>query len=297
MKNIIKNIALFSVLIFSLVSCEDVVDIDLNEEDVDLIAVEAYISTKTEDNVYVKIQETTEIDDTTENPAINNATVQLSDDASTPNTITLEEDGATGIYLLPEGSTYPGVTGRTYTLTITTTDGTVISANDYLKEVPEIDTAKINLYSMMGDEYLGIFISTKETEGDGDYYKWNISINNEMLTDIEDLIFESDDLVDGNYISDLMLLLDWDDDEDEKNLHMGDTVFVEQLSISEAAYDFYSALSDQGSSGTMFSVPAANVPSNLTSSDGKRVLGIFSARDVSVSNTIIIDESNYTLLE
>lgn len=296
MKHLFKIINILTIT-FLLFSCEDVVDVTLNDEDLDLMVVEAYISTKTKDNIYVKVTSTTEVDDTSNNPVISNAVVQLTDDADTPNSVTLEEQGSTGIYLLPEGTSYPGISGRTYTLSITTSDGTVITAEEYLKEVPTLDTVKVNLYSMIGEEYLGVFVCSPETEEEGDYYKWDMYINSEELTDISELMYASDDLVDGNYISNLMLLLDWEDEEEDQYLHMGDTVIVEQLSISEAAYDFYCGLSNQESTGSIFSVPPANVPGNLTSSDGKTVLGIFSARDVSVGNTVIIDESNYTLLD
>ncbi len=297
MKNIFNTICLLSLFALFFTSCEDVVDIELNEEDVDLVAVEAYISTGTKDNVYVKVERTTEVDCTTGNPAVSNAIVQISDDAASPNAVTLEEQGTTGVYLLPEGTSYAGVCGRTYTLTITTSEGAVITAEEYLRKVEGLDTVKVNLSAFGSEEYLGIFISSDETEGEGDYYKWDMYINGKELSDIGDLAYASDDLVDGNYINDLMILLDWEDEEEDKYLHMGDTVVVKQLSISEAAYEFYCGLSDQYSSGSLFSVPPANVPSNLTSNDGKRVLGIFSARDVSVGNTVIIDENNYTLLE
>jgi hypothetical protein len=47
---------------------------------------------------------------------------------------------------------------------------------------------------------------------------------------------------------------------------------------------------NQSSTGSLFSVPPANIKSNFISSDGKPVLGLFTARDVSVSNTVVIDE-------
>ena len=42
--------------------------------------------------------------------------------------------------------------------------------------------------------------------------------------------------------------------------------------------------------GGLFSVPAANISGNFTSSDGKEVLGLFTAHDVSVSNHVVIDD-------
>ena len=294
---IIKGIIILLFAIVAFTSCEDVVDVKLDGEDIDLIAVEAYINTKTENNVYVKLERTLAVNQTTQNPVISNAEVQLSDNAATPNTVTLEEQGNTGIYLLPTETSYPGVTGRTYTLTITTPDGTVITGEEYLQEIETLDSVKVNLSDRGNYEYLGIYINSQETPGLGNYYKWDIYINGEFLNDGEDLAFASDELVDGNYIYDMLILLDWEDEEEDKILHQGDTIVVEQLSISEAAYEFYWGLDDQAWAGGPFSVPPANVPSNLTSSDGKRILGLFSARDISVGNTVIIDDSNFTPLK
>ncbi|KJF45405.1 DUF4249 domain-containing protein [Draconibacterium sediminis] len=293
---IIKGIIILLFAIVAFTACEDVVEVELNDEDIDLIAVEAYISTKAENNVYVKLERTLAVNQTAQNPVISNAVVQISDNADSPNTVTLEEQGTTGIYMLPAGTNYPGVTGRTYTLTITTPDGTVITGEEYLQEVETLDTVKVNLSDRGNYEYLGIYINSQETPGLGHYYKWDIYLNGELLNDGEDLAFASDELVDGNYIYDMLVLLDWEDEEEDKILHLGDTVVVEQLSISEAAYEFYWGLSDQAWAGGPFSVPPANVPSNLTSSDGKRILGLFSARDISVGNTVIIDDSNFTPL-
>ena len=294
---IIKGIIIILFAIVAFTSCEDVVDVKLDSEDIDLIAVEAYINTKTENNVYVKLERTLAVNQTTQNPVISNAEVQLSDNAATPNTVTLEEQGNTGIYLLPAETSYPGVTGRTYTLTITTPDGTVITGEEYLQEIETLDSVKVNLSDRGNYEYLGIYINSQETPGLGNYYKWDIYINGEFLNDGEDLAFASDELVDGNYIYDMLILLDWEDEEEDKILHQGDTIVVEQLSISKAAYEFYWGLDDQAWAGGPFSVPPANVPSNLTSSDGKRILGLFSARDISVGNTVIIDDSNFTPLK
>nr|WP_319571370.1 DUF4249 domain-containing protein [uncultured Draconibacterium sp.] len=294
---IIKGIIIILFAIVAFTSCEDVVDVKLDGEDIDLIAVEAYINTKAENNVYVKLERTLAVNQTTQNPVISNAVVQLSDNAATPNTVTLEEQGNTGIYLLPAETSYPGVTGRTYTLTITTPDGTVITGEEYLQEIETLDSVKVNLSDRGNYEYLGIYINSQETPGLGNYYKWDIYINGEFLNDGEDLAFASDELVDGNYIYDMLILLDWEDEEEDKILHQGDTIVVEQLSISKAAYEFYWGLDDQAWAGGPFSVPPANVPSNLTSSDGKRILGLFSARDISVGNTVIIDDSNFTPLK
>ncbi len=286
------------ILLFAgiLSSCEDVVEVDLNTEDLDLIAVEAYITTKATNNIVVKLEKSLPVDKADQNPAINNAIVEISDNQAIPNTILLQEEGQTGVYLIPKNETYKAIPGRTYNLTITTADGVVVSATDYLNEVETLDKVKVNL-SPRGDyEFMAVYINSQETPGLGNYYKWNIYINNKLLYGSDKLSFASDELVDGNYIYDFEIFTDWYEEEEDKILLLDDTIRVEQLSISKATYDFYLGMINQAFSGGPFSVPPANVPNNLSSSDGKRVLGLFSASDVSVGNEVIIDNSNYTPL-
>ena len=98
--------------------------------------------------------------------------------------------------------------------------------------------------------------------------------------------FVSDELVDGNYVADFEIFTDFvtEEEEEEKVLQFGDTVFVEQLSISKSAYQYYTGMVNQAFTGSPFSVPPANVPGNLTASDGKKVLGLFTTSDISVGN-------------
>ena len=83
---------------------------------------------------------------------------------------------------------------------------------------------------------------------------------------------------------------------EERLFEMGDSIYVIQSSISKSAYEFYYGMINQSFSGAPFSVPPASLPTNLTSSDGKRVLGLFSARDISISDLVVIDSTNYTPL-
>jgi uncharacterized membrane protein len=78
---------------------------------------------------------------------------------------------------------------------------------------------------------------------------------------------------------------------EERRLNYQDTVYVIQNSISSFAFKYYSQIISQSYAGDLFSVPPANIKSNFISSDGKEVLGLFTAQDVSVSNSVIIDDS------
>ena len=74
----------------------------------------------------------------------------------------------------------------------------------YYEKVEKLDTVKINQSDRGNFEYLGIYINSQETPGEGNYYKWDIYINGELLNDSEDLAYASDELVDGNYIYDFL---------------------------------------------------------------------------------------------
>ncbi|WP_167605980.1 DUF4249 domain-containing protein [Maribellus sediminis] len=298
-----KRIFTFKILIIAtllsavLYSCEDVIEVDLNEENIDLISVEAYLENRPTDNVYVKLQSTLPVDNSEQNPPINDAVVEISDNENYSNSVVLKEVSNSGIYVLPGNVTYEAQPDKTYYLRITTSDGVQVTASDYMKKVETLDSVKVNLSARGDFEFLAIFISSQETPGEGDYYKWDIYINNNLLYESENLSFASDELVDGNYIYDFEIFTDFYEDDEDQILRMGDTIYVEQLSITAPIYDFYLGMVNQAFAGNPFSVPPANVQGNLSSSDNKRVLGFFSARDVSPGNTVIIGEDNFAPLK
>lgn len=278
-------------------SCEDVVDVKLNEEDLNLISVEAYIHPSVRNKVFVKLERTLPVTNPNMNPAIHNARVEISDDQSTPNTVLLKEYGNSGVYKLPNNN-FPVIPGRTYTLKITTEDNVVITATDYLQKVEPLDSMKINLSARGNYQFLAIFINAQETPGPGHYYKWDIYRNGNLIYNSDRMAVVNDELVDGNYIYDFEIFTDFHppNEPEEKIFELGDSIYVIQNSISKSAYEFYYGMINQSFSGAPFSVPPASLPTNLTSSDGKRVLGLFSARDISVSNLVVIDSTNYTPL-
>ncbi len=298
MKTIYHKITIVFLLALTLFSCEDVVQVDIDPEDIDLVSVEAYLTTDSLNNVWVKLQKSLPIDNSEKNPGISNAVVELSDDAATPNTVVLAESEEAGIYLLPEHTPFKAVPGRTYYLNISTPEGVSISGEDYLQSVEPLDSVKVHLSDFGDDEYLAVYISTQETIGPGHFYKWDIFVNGQLIYEGDRMIFASDELVDGNYIYDFEIFTDWyeDGEEEEKKLHLGDTVQVIQNSISREVYNFYLAMQNQAFAGGPFSVPPANVPGNLISNDGKKVLGLFTARDVTIGNSVVIDSTNFTPL-
>ena len=278
-------------------SCEDVIDVKLNEENLNLLAVEAYITTLDEPTVFVYRTLKVNLDE--DYPGVSGAEVVISDDATPSKQITLVEDASRkGFYQVPQNGSFLGVAGREYTLTIKTQETTLI-AKDKLNAVEPIDSIQVVPSMRGGKRFLGVFTYGLEPEGIGNYYKWDVYINDTLLHEANLMAIASDEFVDGNYITGLEVYTDFHDltKPEDRKLKLKNTVYVKHTSISQFAYNFYFQMFNQSGTGSLFSVPPANIKSNFTSSDGKLVLGIFAARDISISNKVVIDQSLNDQLE
>jgi hypothetical protein len=279
---------LISSIVFT--SCEDVIDVKLSDENLNLIGVEASITTVDQPTVF--LYKTLKVDQDVTYPGISGAVVTISDNATPANQLILTENPAkAGQYLVPVGKEYLGVTGREYTVTIQT-EGVTLTAKDKLAKVEPIDSIQV-VPSQRGEKrFLGVFTYGKEPKGLGNYYKWDIYLNDTLIHDADRMAIASDEFVDGNYISKLEIYTDFYDTNkpEDRKLKLNDKVKVKQTSISEFGYNFYFQMINQSSTGSLFSVPTANIKSNFTATDGKPVLGLFTARDVSVSNQVLIDQ-------
>jgi len=268
-----------------------VIEVNLSDENLNLIGVEASITTLDEPTVF--LYKTLPVDQDIAFPGISGAVVTISDNATPANQILLTEDQTKpGHYQVPNDKDYLGVAGREYTLTIQN-QGVTLTAKDKLAKVEPIESIEV-VPSQRGEKrFLGVFTYGKETPGMGNYYKWDIYINEVLIHDGDRLAIASDEFVDGNYISKLEIYTDFYDTTkpEDRKLKLNDKIQVKQTSISEFAYNFYFQMINQSSTGSLFSVPTANIKSNFTASDGKPVLGIFTARDVSVSNLVVIDQA------
>ncbi len=280
-----------AIIVLLFTACEDVIDVKLNDEDIDLYAVSAKITT--EDEPYVYLYKGMPVNDDNGFTGVSGAVVTISDNQEPQNSVVLtDSNGESGFYTVPEDIDYYGVPGVEYTMTIKVGELT-FTATEFLVPVVAIDSIQVRA-SLRGDKrFLGVFTYGPESPGLGDYYKWDLYVNDELLSDAEYIILASDEFVDGNYIDGLEIFTDFHDPEetDERLIKFMDEVQVKQTSISEFAYDFYYQMYEQNQTGFLFSVPPANIKGNITSSDGKEVLGLFTAHDISNSNVVLVDES------
>jgi hypothetical protein len=286
-----KYIYILTLLFPLLNACEDVIDIRLSDKDTGLYAVEAKITTG--DNPFVFLYKSQPVSSSSPYTGISNAVVIISDDSQPKKMIQLMEDPARrGMYVPGEGVTFLGEYNKKYTVSITT-GATVLTASDTLTKVEPVDSIQVRSSLRGNHRFLGIFVFGKETPGTGNYYKWDIYINNKLLGNANYLAIASDEQVDGNYMSGFEIFTDFHDlnKPSDRLLNRGDTIQVKQTSISEPGWLFYYQVLEQGQAGGLFSVPPANIKGNFVSNDGSKVLGLFTAHDVSASNMVVIDET------
>jgi hypothetical protein len=287
-----KYILLVPFLAILFMSCEDVVPVKLGDKNVDLFMVEAKITTIDEPFVFLAKTLPVNVDKPME--GISGAVVTISDNAQPSNILTLVEDTLIqkGYYVVPENIDYYGIAGREYTITIEI-DGETLQAKDYLAPVEPIDSIKVGASDMADKYFLSVYAYSQETPGLGNYYKWDVFVNDTLLNEAASLAVANDELVDGNYVSGLEVFVDFYDPKkkEDRKLNIGDTISLRQNSISSFAYDYYMQMLTQSQSGSLFSPNPANIKGNFTTTDGKDVQGMFTAQDVSLSNIVVIDQN------
>jgi len=133
---------LFSLLalFFLSVSCEKVIDLDLNDANPKPV-FESYL--ENDSFCYVKATYTSSFYDNSTSPTIGTATISLNDQSGNTETLTYEGDG---IY---RGTSIIGTIGNTYTLTINL-DGNTYVANSTMPPLTVIDSLSLQPAGFFG---------------------------------------------------------------------------------------------------------------------------------------------------
>jgi len=250
---------------------------DLNEQGFDRMVVEGAITDQVKRHE-VRLTKTTSFFEDEKPPAISGALVTISNGVDS---WSLAEDTSDlGLYYTPD-SAY-GTPGLHHDLTIIY-DGETFVATDYMPTVAAIDSIHV---AFVPDEegdggFWPVDISFTEPAGEGDLYRWRVLINGVSDNDSIKFVRVLDDfLLDGSTLTDFRV-----DGFPEEYIEVGDTITVEQLSLSQVHFDFIEAIQEQTQDqGGLFSPPPANIPTNISGS----ALGFFSASAVS-DKTVIVE--------
>ncbi len=286
MKNLIYILIIYTFIILS--ACQETIEVDLKEDENSTLIVEGGITNEPGKVHQITLKTSKDYYDSTKAPVVSGANVSITDGKN--NYILIEKNP--GIYET-DPSEFTGEAGKTYILNITLPNGEKYKATETLGPVAKIDSMKwiYELFPLADEYFYKIMYYGQEPKGYGDYYLWDLYINNEQYNDtLRETQIVDDSFVDGNYVFDFEIYWLTEDELTENTSEMK----IEIRSVSALYYDFYfQTLLQSVYRGGMFDPPPANVNStNIIPVDhDKYAFGFFTASAVdSFTFTLIKSE-------
>ncbi len=310
-----KRIALFLILLISVLGCVEDFDLKLQSAEPRLV-VDGLITNQA-GPYYIRLTKSTPggltsisnnfYNQTDNAEPVKNATVIISDDFGQQDTLkyTIIDilGGDYGESFYNQGfyktTQLRGIQGHTYVLKILWKDKEY-QASSYLPLVPEIDSISYvkEVSEVKGNEYYVPLLYFKEPQGIDNYYLI------QLIDDFSARIFASGQLWQFSILSDELLnpyvnALNVSRGATPRGIDFlpvymeGDSIYVALNSLTKEAYNYYKALLDQFDSDGGAYKPAPAAPPTNISNGG---LGLFRASSVSVRRTKIPRVSNIITL-
>ncbi|MEC3880965.1 DUF4249 domain-containing protein [Parapedobacter sp. 10938] len=236
------------VSIFSL-SCEDVIDVNLNDADPQLVVV-GTVSNRSHEQ-QVTISRTVAFDVAQSYDPVSSAEVTVVDGDGR---VFRYREASPGVYV----SSFRGHEGERYELSVRV-EGQAFTATSTMPQLVTADSIGTGVRTLFGEEQKFISLRYADPIGVPNYYRYLWRVNGGPL---EMLRVSDDKFNDGKYVSED--LMDFDTD-----LVSGDSVTVWMQSIDIGAYDFWNAVESTN--------PGTAAPANPPSPFGDGALGYFSA--------------------
>lgn len=242
-------------VLLGLVSCEKVINIDLNESNPKTV-IESYL--ENDSTCYAKVSTTSSYYDNSGSPAITDATITISNQSGQSEILTHEGNG---IY---KGSTLIGKIGDTYTLEVAV-GGVKHIATSTMPALVPIDSLTSEETAFLGPGNYFAYVNYTDPANTVNYYATRMtyfdSTSNETVTN-----YGINDDETSNGISTRTF-------GGFKVFEVGDTAVIELSSIDQATHLYFKTLQDAiGGAGAQSAAPG-NPVSNLSNG----ALGYFGA--------------------
>lgn len=279
-----KLLYLLAGLVFTLSSCEDVVDINTDDAP-SLLVVDAWLNNLQETQT-VRLTQSTPYFESNRTPGVEGAEVRI---VTNEGAILDFEDVGGGDYeWTPEEGKNIGDIGTEYELTIVW-DEKSFSANSRLNPAPTVDSITQELREdELGPDGIYTEFFARDFEGLGDTYWIKTFKNGQFLNKPGELNIAYDAAFDaGAQIDGLIFIppireftnpVPDDVDDLPSPWAVGDVIRVEIHSISQDAFSFMEVARDQmtNSQNTIFALPLANTSGNIENlSTDEEALGVF----------------------
>lgn len=294
MKNL--KIAIFSLvgLSISLYSCEDVIDLKV-QDGVPQLVVDAWLTNESKiQEVKLSISQPY-FDNSAPKPALNAEVLLIEKDSTTHR---FEDTDKDGVYTFDARKGSPIKIGNDYALYIKYNNEEFYAVSK-VNRVPKIDSMAYENFSLPitptdgkpKDGFIGEFYA-RDPDGPGDTY-WIKSYKNgkyrngpSQINLAFDAGFSPGAKSDGLLF---ILPLRQSINDNEVNLDK-DTLKVELLSITNEAFYYLQLIRQESTNGGIFSTPPANVPTNIINLNEKssvKALGFFGMSAVSSFQSIV----------
>jgi uncharacterized protein DUF4249 len=292
---------LFSALLFT--SCEDVIDVDL-EEGKPQLTVDA-ILTNLDEPQFVRLTLSGNYFDASSVTPITNALVELTD--SDGNNYTFKSPDENGKYEL-DSQFDSLVVGREYYLKVTY-NNEVFTSKSVVRQVPAIDSitwSRENIPFGDVDSIWAVQFWAYDNPGLGDAYWVKATRNGVVKISPQSITVAYDGSTGrGAKTDNIPFILPIrasitpggfaGPPDGEEFVEVGETVGVQLFSISLDFAEYLTILQDQLNNGGLFAKPPTNLPTNISNqnSNGSKALGWFEVSNVSTdSGEISWERSN-----
>jgi len=261
MRTILYNLLLATAAL-TLASCTKEIVLEYDEADSRLV-IEGVVTPGNGPHE-VRISRSVNFTEPNEFPAVEDATVTITDDQGVDDVLVHEGGGvyrSTGLLT--------GVPGHTYTLNITA-DGKTISGASTMPFPVALDTLEINSLSAFGNANLIVIPIYTDPAEFVNFYRIRVRVNGTKWP----VVFARDDLLSNGQVNGQPLFYN------DVPLVPGDTVSVDLLGIDRTVFRYWFTLeSFSGSGGVAPADPTSNLSGN--------VLGYFSAQTTSTAEVVV----------
>ncbi len=272
MKITFKNILSFIpsiILSLGLISCEDVIQLEVPKTDPYLV-VDGSITNLAGEQV-IKLTKSQDLLSLATVEGIKNATVKVTDDLGKIYEFKDPKNVGKYVWIPTKPTDIMGVVGRTYTLEVNS-EGENYKAVSKLNRVPKIDSIvykfdDANLRQKgtgKPDKGYDAHFYAVDLKGIGDCYRVKIYKNDTLKNSAENIVIAYDGIGNKSPIGDgLAFILPLRRLANTELYRENDKIRVELLSITEAHFDFWLQLRQELNNAGLFARPAARIPSNI----------------------------------
>jgi hypothetical protein len=291
-----RNFIFFVGILIINCSCEDVIEVDINDGKIQL-CVDAFINNKKETQKII-LKKTKQFFDNTEQFPFKADSVYISD--SSGNKFIFKDIDDTGEYTWNDSDSSFVKVGNEYTLTIKASDSTYTSTSEVFP-VANVDSINWIYAPPLFEGQLGTYIVEgviMDLAGQDDYTWVRVKINGDYILKKSSIIVAKNNSNVGLGVDGELFIppAAWYQPRGKETINIGDVVTFETWSFSEQTALFWQEVFNQnidGAFSAIFATPTSNVMTNIISNSNKsenNAVGWFSVSIVSQESVTIYDK-------